>query len=590
METYGEIQGPEQNVTSIDSVPMGANMPSREGTIRSWAPGSQTYRLRPYQSECLEAIKVELQKSTNNRLLIALPTASGKTVIFSQLPSLLNWLPGRRWLVLAHREELLNQAAEKISAANPALRVAIEQADRRAGDADVVVASVPSLQRKRLEDLDPSEFCGIITDECHHATANTYQAIFEHFGIMAPGCTRPLIGFTATPKRGDDVGLGAVFQKIVYEARLPDMIEAGWLCQLTGRRVATGTSLEGVQVRAGDFVAGQLADAVDTDARNGIIGRAYQEHASGRRALAFCVGVEHAKRVAETFKALGVPAGCVVGETPKDERADILRRFAAGELRVVSNCGCLTEGFDDPGVSCILMARPTKSSLLYTQIVGRGTRLAPGKSDCLVLDFVDASARHVLGGVATLVGLPAGIDLEGKPAMAIKKQLDLITEKYPWIDVEQVRRARDLELVTSDINFFQSKAPPEIERFTHMAWMRTPDGGYRLSLPSRDRRNEKLEVSPSGLDTWRLFLVRDGRKEQLREEPKLADALAHGDLYVRTNDTEATKVLDLRCGWRNNPASDKQLALLCKLHIQHPAWITKGMAAQMITMKLDRRR
>jgi len=506
-------------------------------------------------------------------------------VCFAHLPAELG-LPGR-WLVLAHREELLDQAAAKFRAAAPELSVGVEQADRRAGDARVVIASVATLQRSRLVALDPDDFAGVIVDEAHHAVAPSYLAIFDHLGLLEEGCPRPLVGFTATPKRGDEVGLSEVFEAIAYEAGLREMIEAGYLAPLAGLRIGTECDLSGVHLRAGDFVAAELEAAVDTDARNALVVRAFREHAPSRRALAFCVGVAHAERLAETFRTAGIPAATVHGETAKDERRAILARFAAGELRVVSNCGVLTEGFDDPGVDAILMARPTKSSLLYTQIIGRGTRPAEGKPDCLVIDFVDNSTRHTVNTVASLFGLPPDLDLAGRSAVAVKEQLELTEERYPWIDTSRLRHVDDLRVVASRIEFFNSSAPAELERFTTLHWMRLADGGYRLALPERER----LEVVPTLLDTWRVRFVDADRQERtLYERPTLIEAIRAADEGVRRHRADATKLLDLRARWRRAPATEKQIALLDKLGLEFPPELTKGQAAAMLTLAFEQRK
>lgn len=554
---------------------MQASLPLSRGTF---SPSSGP-SLRPYQQAAIASIHERLA-SGQRRLLVALPTGTGKTVVFAALPTALG-LRGR-WLVLAHREELLEQAKAKLEAANPHLSVAIEQADRRAEGADVVVASVPTLQRARLEALDPAEFAGVIVDEAHHAVATSYRAIFDHFGLFQEGCARPLLGFTATPTRGDQVGLSSVFEAIAHEATLRQMVADGFLCPITGHRVDTQADLSGVTVRAGEFVTKELAEAIDTPERNALIVRAYRDLAPGRPAIAFCADVAHAGHLAEAFRSLGHASEAVSGETPKDERRSILARFGSGELQVVTNCNVLTEGFDEPKVSCILMARPTQSSLLYTQMLGRGTRLFPGKTDLCVLDFADNSARHNLATVATLFGLPPRMACKGRSVLEVAREVEKAQREMPWADFSQLKSIDELKLVATRIDFFSSKPPAELARTTRNTWLPTADGGFRLPLPNR----EAVEVVATRLDAWQVRLVKPTGREVKGEFPSLDAAVRCGDSYVPQ---EASLLVDSRARWRKEPATDKQLALLRRWHVQFPPGLSKGQAAAMITMRIEGR-
>ena len=186
----------------------------------------------------------------------------------------------------------------------------------------------------------------------------------------------------------------------------------------------TGTSLKGVRTTAGDFAQSQLSSIIDTPERNAKVVKGYLEYAEGRKAICFASGVEHAHNLAEQFGTAGIKSDCVIGKTPRDERKDKLNRFSIGEIDVLCNCGVLTEGYDEPSVSAILQTRPTKSSLLFTQMAGRGTRLFPGKKDCRIIDFCDDVAGHTLASTSSLLGLPADFDLDGKPAAKIREQIE----------------------------------------------------------------------------------------------------------------------------------------------------------------------
>ena len=373
----------------------------------------QAVRLRPYQSEALTAVR-DAYKAGKRRVIISLPTGTGKTVVFAHFPKVLNMK--KRLLVLAHREELLLQAREKFRSVDPQLKTEIEQASARAGpEAKVVIASVPTLARNaaRLARLQPDEFSIIVVDEAHHAVAPSYRRIFDHFGLFKPGVPRYLIGFTATPRRGDKHGLGEVFEEVCYARDMREMIRDRYLCPLTGWRVDTDLSLDNVKVRHGDFVENQLARVVNTPVRNNLLVKAYRDFAAGRRAIVFCVDVAHAKDVHDAFSEHGIRAASVWGELSRDERRDTLARFSAGEIDVVTNCNLLTEGFDEPRVDCVIMARPTRSKLLYAQMVGRGTRLHSDKKDLTVIDVADNSRTHQLPGLHSLFNLPMNMNLSG---------------------------------------------------------------------------------------------------------------------------------------------------------------------------------
>ena len=277
-----------------------------------------------------------------------------------------------------------------------------------------------------------------VIDEAHHAAAPSYRAIVD--AILAQRPEAMVIGFTATPNRGDGVRLIDVFEKIVYSMDARKAIDAGYLVPVKSYAVATKTNLDDVASRGGDFVIGQLAAAVNTVDRNARIVGAYKQHTPGLKALVFTASVEHARDVAEEFVANGVRAEWASGETPQDEREKIVRDFRGGDCDVLVNCGLYLEGFDVPSVQVILNARPTKSTTLYTQITGRALRPVDEianllsstdsalmrreliekstKPAALIIDFVDQAQRHQLVTLPSLYGLPPQIDAQGRMTAA----------------------------------------------------------------------------------------------------------------------------------------------------------------------------
>lgn len=351
--------------------------------------------LRDYQKECVETI-INESGAGIKRQLISLPTGSGKTILMSALAKDLN----KKTLILAHREELITQTEDKLKLFWPDAKVGICKAERDEIHQQIVIGSVQTCSRpQRLERLKEQGFELLMIDEAHHGVSNSYQSIIKELGF-SNGSGKLLIGVTATVKRGDDQGLGDVFEKITFSRSISTMIKAGYLSPVIGRRILTNFNFERIRTRNGDFAIEDLSEAVNTSERNQFIVKKFQEYAHDRKGIAFCVDVQHCKDLAEAFKKVEIKAEAVYGDMPTDERKSILANLKNGKIQVVTSCGILTEGYDEPSCDCILMARPTKSQSLYVQCVGRGLRLWPGKQDCYVLDFTDKG--HNLDSIMSL--------------------------------------------------------------------------------------------------------------------------------------------------------------------------------------------
>ncbi|KAJ1791275.1 DEAD DEAH box helicase, partial [Coemansia sp. RSA 2399] len=346
------------------------------------------------------------------RQAVSLPVGSGKTVIFSNLIKRVEppTAEATKTLVLAHREELLAQAARQIQRASPDLVVEIDQGLRVANPAaDVIVASVPTLgrmQSDRLGRYDARRFKLIVIDEAHHAAAESYNRVIRHFeeagSVLVWGCS-------ATLYRHDGLGLGGVFDRIVYQKNFIDMIRDGYLSRMKVVTVCTSTKLDRVRAYSGDFSLKALSSAVNNETRNLAIVKAYQTLAQGKRksTLVFAVDIAHAQKLCSIFNHYGVRAKTIVSSTSLGDRETAIQEFRAASLPVLVNCGILTEGTDIPNIDCVMMARPTRSLGLFQQMIGRGMRLFPSKEDCLVVDLVD-SFSSAAGGritVPTLLGL-----------------------------------------------------------------------------------------------------------------------------------------------------------------------------------------
>lgn len=384
-------------------------------------------KLRPYQEEALSAIE-RAQASGLSRVLLALPTGAGKTVIFSALVV----RQRGRALILAHRRELVTQAKQKLEAMLPDGRTVQVEMGAQIADPDskVVVASIRSLSELRLSRILASgPFDVVVYDECHHATATENKEVLRRLGVFEPDYAGILVGVTATTRRADGEGLEQIFEDIVYARSLSAMIEEGYLRPLRGYTISTGvrwdSAVLGSESENEDVQA--LAEAVDVSERNALVARSIQELARDRRTLAFCVTVAHAEALARALNHFGVRAGMICGAMPKVARDATLAAFAQGKLTVLTNVGVLTEGFDDPGVSAIAMVRPTRSESLYIQCVGRGMRPSPAATDCLVLDFVDA-CRLDLVTLPSLAGLPRAMNLQGARVDEVVRDLGVTVD------------------------------------------------------------------------------------------------------------------------------------------------------------------
>jgi superfamily II DNA or RNA helicase len=376
-------------------------------------------QLRDYQNECLEAVLGEYSAGIS-RQLISLPTGSGKTIVMAAIAKRLN----KKTLILAHREELLTQAVDKFKLFWPGVDIGLCKAERNEINAQIVIGSVQSCCRpNRLAKLQEQGFELLMIDEAHHATADSYKNIINNLSFDC-GTKHLLIGVSATVDRE---GLGNIFEKIVYSRSINTMIKSGFLSPIIGRKILTNLSLGKIRIQNGDFSTSELAEVVNTPERNAFIVEKYKEYAANRKGIAFCVNVEHCKDLADAFKSRGIASIAVWGDMPPDERKNALDNLKTGKIQVATSCGVLTEGFDEPTVDAILMARPTKSTILYTQSVGRGLRKHPSKENCLVLDFTDR--HHTLDNVVALSSISEAVLLE-----EVKEEAEEQIEKETKID------------------------------------------------------------------------------------------------------------------------------------------------------------
>lgn len=525
------------------------------------ATSAPVLALRPYQSEALAAIRAAYAAGVR-RPLVVLPTGAGKTVVFAHL---IRELPGRA-LVLAHRDELIGQAADKLRQVDPTAQIGVLKAERDEWRSPVVVASVQSLaQPGRLARYSPGHFGTIVVDEAHHATAKTYRTILGHLGALDAGTDVLTVGVTATPDRGDGVGLGHVFERIVYERGLPAMIAEGYLVPLRGIRVTIDADFGTLRVRAGevsDADAARLLLAADAP---GLVAAAYRRHVAGQRAIVFTPTVQVAEACAAALVAAGVRAESLDGTTSADERRAILARLRSGATSVVSNCGVLTEGFDEPRVSCVIVARPTRSRGLYAQMVGRAARLYPGKTHATILDVVGSTREHQLVTLADLTG-KAVRDGEGKPVVAGGTQGEDFQLGVP-LDPTSVGG--------TSVDLFSGR---------EFGWIPL---GEAFVLPAGDGW---VLLEPQPLDDERWWVIAQRGRGDAPElvEHSLDLGYAQGVAEDMVRRLGAAALARGAAEWRRRAASGGQMTALGKWGVRPERALTAGEASDLLTATIAR--
>lgn len=556
-------------------------------------------KLRDYQVGCLDK-SLERQRDGVNRQLAVMATGLGKAVLFAALRQHHGFK--KRVMVLVHREELASQAAARIYRWNPGLMVGVEMAQSQAAPMDnFVVASVPTLGRRgsgRIGKFHPSDFDAIVSDEAHHSPSPQWTRVLSHFGLDTPGGDILSLGLTATPNRSDGIGLRALFDEVIYNFGIgkdatsgaQGAIEAGYLVNLKCWAEATKTNLDSVHTVAGDFNQGELADAVNNPQRNATIVKLWAKHALDKKTVVFTVDIQHALDLAAAFKAMGCSAEAIWGDDP--ERQSKLARHRRGEIKVLCNCAVLTEGYDDAGIECIVLAKPTKSTLLLTQMVGRGTRLPegrqhiseirPGEKDhCIIIDVVDVTSKHNLASVPSLLGLPKNLNMKGETYTRAKEKIERVAREFPTANIIDLKSLDHLDAISKQVELFTVKYPVEIASLTELAWRQQGDGYWlpvdhgRITL-AQDLRGE-----------WWARGMAAGKKIEIQAQ-NLAGAFNAADRAITETGNRALYARDAR--WRDSGPSDKQIALCQKIKLNIPAGATRGMVSAALDAHFSRRR
>lgn len=377
--------------------------------------------LRPYQETARQKVQEEWEEG-KKRTLLVLPTGTGKTIVFSKIIED-RVKKGERVLVIAHRGELLEQASDKLYKST-GLKTATEKAEQTSLGSfyRVVVGSVQTLQReKRLNQFPPEYFDTIVIDEAHHAISDGYQRVLQHFE------SANVLGVTATPDRGDMRNLGSYFESLAYEYSLPEAIKSGYLSPIKALTIPLKLDLSNVKQQAGDFSTKDLGTALDPYLEQ--IAEEMKKQCFNRKTVVFLPLVKTSQKFRDILNKHGFKAAEVNGESA--DREQVLKDYEEGKYNVLCNSMLLTEGWDCPSVDCVIVLRPTKVRALYSQMVGRGTRLAPGKKELLLLDFLWHTERHELCHPANLIATDEKV---------AKKMTENIEELGTPIDLEQAEQ------------------------------------------------------------------------------------------------------------------------------------------------------
>lgn len=510
--------------------------------------------LRPYQKESMESVFEQWEEV--DKTLLVLPTGCGKTIVFAKITEQCV-KGGKRVLILAHRGELLEQAADKI-AKTTGLGCATEKAEQSSLNTwyRIVVGSVQTLMReKRLNQFDRNYFDVIIIDEAHHCISDSYQKVLQHFS------NAKVLGVTATPDRGDMKNLGSYFESLAYEYSLPKAIKEGYLCPIKAQTIPLKLDLSGVSQQAGDFKTSGIDTALDPYLYQ--IGDEMKKYCINRKTVVFLPLVKTSQKFTHILNELGFSAVEVNGGS--DNRTEVLQDFDNGKYNVLCNSMLLTEGWDCPSVDCVVVLRPTKVRALYSQMVGRGTRLCEGKTELLLLDFLWHSERHELCHPAHLISeseevanqitkniAEAGCPVDLEEA-EVKAQEDVVAQREESL-AKQLKEMRNRKRKLVDpLQFEMSIQAEDLTNYV-------PAFGWEMG-PATDKQVktlEKLGIYPDSIDNAgkaaKILDKLDKRRMAGLTTPKQIRFLeSRGFLHVGTWQFDTAKHLIDRIaanGWR----------------------------------------
>ena len=533
--------------------------------------------LRPYQQAARDSIHAQWEQG-RLRTLLVLPTGTGKTIVFASVAAD-QVRAGDRVLILAHRGELLEQAADKLQRST-GLVSAVEKAESTCLDSwfRVVVGSVQTLQRTaRLERFPQDYFGTIIIDEAHHAITDGYRRILDYFSGAK------VLGVTATPDRGDMRNLGEVFDSLAFEYKLTDAIKEGYLCKIMAQTIPLQLDITSVTMSGGDYAVGDLGTALDPYLEQ--IAAEMARRCKSRKTVVFLPLIKTSQKFRDLLNTYGFRAAEVNGQS--DDRRQVLADFDAGKYNVLCNSMLLTEGWDCPSVDCVVVLRPTKVRSLYSQMVGRGTRLAEGKTDLLLLDFLWMTDKHELCRPADLVcedravarqmtenlaGTGCPEDIEEAAAQASE---DVVAQREEALAKQLAEQRRKKAKLVDPLQYEMSIQAEDLSGYV-------PAFGWEAGPPTEQQTAalEKLGILPDAVESAGKASLLLDRLHKRRDEglttPKQIRCLEkYGFQHVGTWSFEQAKHMIDRIaaqGWRSVPKGVTPSTYTPPTPPETPAW------------------
>jgi len=544
------------------------------------------FEVRPYQNKAIATINNTFAKNPNERTICQMATGTGKTVVMAEF---IKQNPLKKFTIIAQMEEILEQILNVLIAYGSCTEHEIEivQQSQPNPEKRIWVCSVQTIARgTRLEKMQPAS---IIIDECHHGQAESYRKVIDFYRQSTP--TLPVLGFTATPTgRTQKIrnALAEVFDSICFQYPIKQGIKDKFLANILYYKVVTKVDLNDIKDTDGDFNQGELAEKVNIHARNKACVEKYTERGAGK-AMIFCVNVAHAQHIAQMFKDTKYEAHHVNGDTPDDERKSILEQYKNADIRkniILSVCGICTEGWDCPNIRMVILARPTKSPIVYLQALGRGTRIVPGiKTDIIVIDIVDHCKRKSLCNCLTTVfSLSQELEMEGnilkqveekeqefttageKPNNEKKTDMETATQENIQLQLANILFDKPIEIENSEITFF---SPREGQYFCYIS------------------KTDFVAITEKGLQ----YQVWQNRK-WIKDCTQITDAIATCEAIAQQPEYQDTKYVwdkETHQAMKDLPVSDKQKQYLKKYAPQiDPNQISRETASQILAASFSK--
>ena len=561
---------------------------------------------RTFQADAVQASLDAYDAGVRKQLLV-MATGTGKTHCFGRLYEAVKSRLSGQMMIIAHTDELVRQNLLRMQELHGAASVSMEMGTTQVDPSSPIIsASVQTLGRKgtsRLDKFNWDNIDKIVIDEAHHSTTDAYRRILDRSGVLEPNSRKLLLGVTATPARTDGVALDSIYDRVVYLYTLRQAIKDGWLVDVKGYRVRTDTSLNGISKSDGDFSKSELSQRVNSPQRNQQIVDAYQRVGEKRKAVCYCVDIEHATTMAMEFKSAGISAEAMWGEDP--ERTDKLGRHRAGTTAILCVCGLLIEGYDDPSITCIILARPTQSPILLPQMVGRGTRLEDGinlkdhdymdrvKRNVIVIYVVDGKPEPTLITLPTLMGLSNNLDVEGRSIVEAAELIETLQEENPNVDFSRIETISETKTLIEQVDMFQVRFPQEVQDSSELTWYRSSTGGYKMLIPKEGSDGAGVvKIYENTLGQWELMGKIKG-EEFHGIRGTFEEAIKVTDEQIRKRVSKQTlSYISREAKWHGEKPSRGQVKMLTRLfpwkHFNYEQ-MNRGEASKLISETLTRR-